>query len=544
MLFLYIQSKKNTSMKKKLHWFYAMAALLLLSPTISNAQISYTQNFEDESHGWSDADFYLETAATCEGTGSYVVNLFDGWFFGYTGETISPSIGTSNGGEVTLSYSYKIVDWDADLPSVPTTNAADWGNFGIYYATSPDGPYTLLESITPENHVESADCEIRSVSFFAPEGSEVYIRIYSELGDLSNDFIIYFDNIEATQAEPIGCTGTPPASTTVSTSTSLCNASEATLSLTPAYNIVNLAYRWQFSGDGETFTDIIGSSSPVYSFSQAQTTWYRAVITCLTSGEFVYSEPVRVVNTGLECLCDVTFDSDIEPISRVVFAGIDNESSATVNGSPGVENFTAITPGEVTQGEIYDIALEGNTADPFFDGYETYFTVYIDWNQNGDLTDEGESFPIGFIIFSDGTDGVQATGQIEVPADAATGLTYMRVVKLYGEYADDPCSSEAGSGYGQVEDYLLNVSSSTAGRDEFSAANFKYYPNPVTNVLNVSYVKNITGIQVFNIVGQKVISKIVSQNETQVDMSSLSAGTYMVKVSSAEGSKTIKVIKQ
>jgi hypothetical protein len=308
-----------------------------------------------------------------------------------------------------------------------------------------------------------------------------------------------------------------------------------------------LGYRWQLSADGETFTDIIGSSEALYYVSQAQTTWYRAVITCLTSNEFVYSEPVLVSNTGLNCLCDVEFIYDVEPITRVVFAGIDNTSSPTVNESPAVENFTGVTPGEVTQGETYDIALEGNTADPFAEEgaeYENFFTVYIDWNRNSVLTDDGEAYEIGSIILSDGTDGVQATGQIEVPADATPGLTYMRVFKLYDSYTDAPCPTEDGFGYGQVEDYLINVSASVAGRDGFTAANFKYYPNPVTNVLNVSYVKNITGVEVFNLVGQKVIAKTVNQNDAQVDMSALSTGTYMVKVSSADGAKTIKVIKQ
>ncbi|MXN89820.1 T9SS type A sorting domain-containing protein [Flavobacterium sp. Sd200] len=531
-------------MKNTLHLFYALAAGLLLLPATGNAQISYTQGFDDENHGWTESEFYIEEAAACAGTSSLVVNLYDGFFWGYTGETISPSLGTSNGGEITLTYSYKIVDWDIEFPSVPTTNDSNWGTFGVYYATSEEGPYTLAESITPQNHTESADCAPRSVSFWLPEGEQLYIRVYGMLGNLESDFLIYLDDIEVTQADPVQCSGTPGVSTTVATATALCNGNSSTLSLSPAYTDAGLAYTWQSSADGETFTDIAGSTGSTYSITQSQTTWYRAIVTCTASNDFVYSEPVQITNTGLNCLCDILFDSDIEPISRVIFAGIDNTSPAPVNGSPGVENFTGVTPGEVTQGETYDIALEGNTADSGDDAYENYFTVYIDWNQNSDLTDEGERYEIGSIIFSDGTDGIQATGQIDVPEDALPGLTHMRVIKLYDEYADDPCSSEIGLGYGQAEDYLLNVSTSTNSRDGFNAANFKYYPNPVTNVLNLNYIKNITGVEVFNIVGQKVISKTVNQTETTVDMSALSVGTYMVKVSSAEGSKTVKVVKQ
>ena len=61
------------------------------------------------------------------------------------------------------------------------------------------------------------------------------------------------------------------------------------------------------------------------------------------------------------------------------------------------------------------------------------------------------------IYYSTGLDAIQATGDIEVPEDALEGLTYMRVFKSYDTYTTDPCSSEDAYGYGQVEDYLVNV---------------------------------------------------------------------------------------
>jgi hypothetical protein len=91
--------------------------------------------------------------------------------------------------------------------------------------------------------------------------------------------------------------------------------------------------------------------------------------------------------------------------------------------------------------------------------------------------------------------------------------------------------------------YDLTVSE-TLGNGSFDNGSFTYYPNPVKNVLNLTYNKAISNIEVFNMLGQKVSSNKFNANEAQVDMSHLSDGAYMVKVTSEGQVKTIKVIKQ
>ena len=82
------------------------------------------------------------------------------------------------------------------------------------------------------------------------------------------------------------------------------------------------------------------------------------------------------------------------------------------------------------------------------------------------------------------------------------------------------------------------------GTNIFDNSNFKFYPNPVKDVLNLSYSQNITNVQIVNILGQEVLTKVVNANQSQIDMSSLPSGTYLVKVTSDNQIKTIKVIKQ
>lgn len=147
------------------------------------------------------------------------------------------------------------------------------------------------------------------------------------------------------------------------------------------------------------------------------------------------------------------FNFDVEPITLVSVADINNVTDAAVDGTPAHEDFTTIV-GNMEPGVDYDIALEGNTGG----GFTNRFIVFVDWNQNDILDDAGEVYEIlETILGSTGTDGQQATGVISVPEDALTGETRMRVKKIFGllDFMD-PC---LGAGFGQAEDYTVNISS-------------------------------------------------------------------------------------
>ncbi|MCG2420517.1 GEVED domain-containing protein, partial [Aequorivita sp. F47161] len=151
------------------------------------------------------------------------------------------------------------------------------------------------------------------------------------------------------------------------------------------------------------------------------------------------------------------FNSGVEPITLVEVAGISNVSDPVIDGSPAHEDFTAIS-GDMEEGMTYPIALEGNTGG----GFTNSFTVFIDWNQDGILDNASERYEIGTITGSTGTDGQQATNDILVPAGVTAGPTRMRVIKKFlASYAPDSCTP--GSGFGQAEDYTINVTTGGGG---------------------------------------------------------------------------------
>lgn len=158
-----------------------------------------------------------------------------------------------------------------------------------------------------------------------------------------------------------------------------------------------------------------------------------------------------VITANIPLYCSPTFTSAVEPITNVTFAGINNTTSNTVNGTPPLQEFCIA--GSVMQGAPTNpISLQGNS-----DGnFDNYYRVYIDWNQNGVLGDGGnETYDIGIITDSNGNDGKILTGNISVPVSASIGRTKMRVMKRYAGYSSDPC--QTGAGFGQVEDYFVDV---------------------------------------------------------------------------------------
>ena len=71
---------------------------------------------------------------------------------------------------------------------------------------------------------------------------------------------------------------------------------------------------------------------------------------------------------------------------------------------------------------------------------------------------------------------------------------------------------------------------------ELDLAQLKYFPNPVASELNITYIEEVTKVEVFTITGQKVLSSNYQSNEVKVDLSRLSSGTYLVRIDTEKAS--------
>jgi len=105
---------------------------------------------------------------------------------------------------------------------------------------------------------------------------------------------------------------------------------------------------------------------------------------------------------------------------------------------------------------------------------------------------------------------------------------------------DFDCEARDGStpDMGADEGLFLNT-------NQFDMANgLRAYPNPVNTILTIEYTADLTQVSVHNMLGQLVLTKKVTATSTQIDLTGLNAGTYLVKVEAGSLSKTLKVFKK
>ena len=94
---------------------------------------------------------------------------------------------------------------------------------------------------------------------------------------------------------------------------------------------------------------------------------------------------------------------------------------------------------------------------------------------------------------------------------------------------------------------ITNTATSTftaLGANEFENKSVSVYPNPTKNILTITAKENISFIQLFDIQGRLIETKLTTSTEAKFDMSRQLAGIYFVKVCTENGVKIEKIIKQ
>lgn len=214
-----------------------------------------------------------------------------------------------------------------------------------------------------------------------------------------------------------------------------------------------------------------------------------------------------------------------EKIGRVQFGTIDNTST----GGTGYTNFTTVAT-NATRGTAYTITITPQwTSSAYSEGY----SVWIDYNQDGDFTDAGEQ-----VFTKTASSATTATGTFTIPTGATLGATRMRVSMKYNAI---PTACEAFS-YGQVEDYTVNIVSSGRGENTSDLAQIKLYPNPAASILNVSSVSEKATFRIISLLGQEVSRGNLSSGS--IDVSSLASGNYILEISDNNTATVKRFIKK
>ena len=180
----------------------------------------------------------------------------------------------------------------------------------------------------------------------------------------------------------------------------------------------------------------------------------------------------------------------------------------------------------------------------FWQTYDEYWKVWIDYNRNGSFADAGET-----VISTTTTNNSTFTQAITVPATASVGYARMRVQLKRGA---SPTECDIYSG-GEVEDYLVNLTTTSGKNSNFVGIDATLYPNPVTDVLSVTTnlpTNTHNTLTLTDVYGKAIRSIAIDTNNTGSyttnfdGLANLPSGVYFVVISSNNSVvKTLKCLK-
>ena len=267
------------------------------------------------------------------------------------------------------------------------------------------------------------------------------------------------------------CTNPVLAGTTTASPAAACPSQNFSLALNGATIGTGLTYQWQSAPTASgPWTNIPGATAGNYSLQQSVATYYQCIVTC-SAGSTGTSTPVLVtMNPFYNCYCNsaATVPTADEEIYNVTVNGgstdpLYSNANGCASAAPGpgsilggYSNFktlpaiTSVTTGQSVAFSIVQDECDGPTY------YGNGIGIWVDFNQNGLFTDPGEDV---FVESTTATGPRTVTGTFNVPVNAVSGNTAMRIVcaEGYSSTSFTPISPCLSYGYGETEDYLINI---------------------------------------------------------------------------------------
>ncbi len=369
-----------------------------------------------------------------------------------------------------------------------TSNSAtlNWGgvtgavSYGIQYRTSGSSTWLTGTSTTGSLSISglSADSTYQwQVKTVCSSGSSAY-----------SSAVFFITNVSTPCSVPSGLT----VSNIINTG--------ATLSWSPVQGALayNLQWKYAASNSWNTVSNITGSFYSLSGIPSCNSYQFKVQTVC-SSGTSAYSTAISFTTTGcVQSYCASTSaNCNYEYIKNVRFGSINNTTGAT-----GYTNYTNLST-NVTGGSTNTITLT-----PGFSGtsYVEYWTVYIDYNHDGQFAAIGET-----VLKVSSKSAISKS--FTIPISALNGTTRMRIQMQYGGYENNPCGTVS---YGSVQDYTINITGNaklSISETEDNAENLgdmKLYPNPAQNNVTIQFSSSNDGaarINIYNLAGQRMVSE-------------------------------------
>ena len=178
-----------------------------------------------------------------------------------------------------------------------------------------------------------------------------------------------------------------------------------------------------------------------------------------------------------------------------------------------------------------------------FSGGDVWFTVAVPASGNISLeTITGTVTDTGLAVYSGTCAGLTL---IDCDDDSALNAGSNSYISLTGRTPGEVLYVNAWDfGNNNFGTFSVTAYDASLSAASFDTSSFVAYPNPVKDVLNLSYKTAISNVKVINLLGQEVLNTKANTNDVQVNMSALTAGAYIVNITVEDTVHTIKVIKE
>jgi len=317
---------------------------------------------------------------------------------------------------------------------------------------------------------------------------------------------------------------------------------DATLSWAVAENAENYDVRIRLQGgDWIPFDNIDDTALPLTGFTEGATYDWQVRSNCGSGQSSDWSALATFTfETAPTGYCEAGGEiSQYQWIDLVELNNLSNETGND-NGYGDYTNLTAIVQ-RGTAPTIY-ISKGPNT------NYRFYWTVYIDFNQDGDFTDQDE-----LLLSGSSESNGRLYSNLQIPLSAKLGNTRMRVAM---KYSDAAAACEVFQ-YGEVEDYTIKVTET--GPDHYShrpavataksldnqSAVFEVnlFPNPTSDWLTITTNQLAADAEIYDALGRRVRQVLVN-GKTEIEVKTLPAGVYQLRVQAGDSWLTKAFVKQ
>jgi hypothetical protein len=194
----------------------------------------------------------------------------------------------------------------------------------------------------------------------------------------------------------------------------------------------------------------------------------------------------------------------------------------------GLTQLTNISSFEIlSSGNTLPEATVVSTADANMEDYESVLVKV----ENAECTDADTESNYGMWTVNDGSGALLIDDDLYAFAPTATTNYHVTGVGFYS-YSDSKILPRS------AEDIEEAVSVS-----EITATAVRLYPNPANDVLFISSDSDVNRVEVYNLLGQNVMSTNIDSKQTELNVSDLDAGMYLIKVYDENGAQTHRFLK-